>query len=102
MDSFSLKINMLYKLYIEHVGISSCKPSPTLIDTKPKLSATSSTHYDDPSHYWSLIGALQYLTFTRPDISYVVQHICLFKHNPMDMHMHALKHIICYIKGTLH
>jgi len=27
---------------IERASMSSCKPSPTLVDTKPKLSATSS------------------------------------------------------------
>ncbi|XP_071696145.1 uncharacterized mitochondrial protein AtMg00810-like [Rutidosis leptorrhynchoides] len=45
-------------------------------------------------------GALQYLTFTRPDISYAVQQICLFMHDPREQHMHALKRIIRYIQGT--
>ncbi|XP_062103153.1 uncharacterized mitochondrial protein AtMg00810-like [Humulus lupulus] len=87
---------------IEHADMSSCKSCPTSVDTKPKLSAKTSTPYEDPSHYHSLAGALQYLTFTRPDISYALQKICLFMHNPMDEHMHDLKRILCYIKGTLH
>ncbi|GJZ34670.1 ribonuclease H-like domain-containing protein [Tanacetum coccineum] len=33
-----------------------------------------------------LAGSLQYLTFTRPDISYVVQQICLFMHDPREPH----------------
>jgi len=74
--------------------MASCKPCPTPVDTKPKTSAKSSTPFEDPSLYRSLAGALQYLTFTRPDISYVVQHICLFMHNPMDDHMHALRRIL--------
>ncbi|XP_060190864.1 uncharacterized mitochondrial protein AtMg00810-like [Lycium barbarum] len=53
--------------------MSSCKPSLTPVDTKPKVSATSGAPYEDPTHYRSLAGALQYLTFTRPDISYAVQ-----------------------------
>jgi hypothetical protein len=85
---------------IERAGMSSCKPCPTPVDTKPKLSAKSSTPYDDPSLYRSLAGALQYLTFTRPDISYAVQQICLFMHNPMDDHMQALRRILRYVKGT--
>ncbi|KAK4338230.1 hypothetical protein RND71_042717 [Anisodus tanguticus] len=87
---------------IEHVGMSSCKSYPTPIDTKSKLIAKSSTPYKDPSHYRNIAGALQYLTFTRPDISYEVQQICLFMHNPMDEHMHALRRILRYIQGTLH
>ncbi|XP_021761820.1 uncharacterized protein LOC110726656 [Chenopodium quinoa] len=63
------------KQIIERAGMSSCKPSPTLVDTNSKVSATSSTIFDDPTMYRSLVGALQYLTFTRPDISYAVQQI---------------------------
>ncbi|GKB48794.1 ribonuclease H-like domain-containing protein [Tanacetum coccineum] len=37
------------------------------------------------------MSALQYLTFTRPDISYVVQQICLYMHDPRDPHFTALK-----------
>ena len=86
---------------IDRAGMSSCKSSPTPVDTKPKLSATSSTSFEDLTLYRSLAGALQYLTFTRPDITYAVQHVCLFMHDPKDEHMHALKRILCYIQGTI-
>lgn len=82
--------------------MSSCKASHTPIDTKAKLSSTCGAPYSDPTHYRSLAGALQYLTFTRPDISYVVQQICLHMYDPHETHMTALKRIIRYIKGTLH
>nr|GEV56080.1 ribonuclease H-like domain-containing protein [Tanacetum cinerariifolium] len=49
----------------------------------------------------SLAGGLQYLTFTRPDISYAVQQICLYMHDPREPHLAALKRILCYIRGTL-
>ncbi|KAL8153244.1 hypothetical protein V2J09_011004 [Rumex salicifolius] len=39
----------------------------------------------------SLAGALQYLTFTRPDIGYAVQQLCIHMHDPRILH---------YIKGT--
>ena len=89
------------KEIIVRAGMSSCKPCLTPVDTKPKLSATDSCPFEDPTLYRSLAGALQYLTFTRPDISYAVQQICLFKHNPMEAHMHAFKHILRYIRGTI-
>ncbi|GKC52475.1 ribonuclease H-like domain-containing protein, partial [Tanacetum coccineum] len=50
--------------------------------------------------YRSLAGALQYLTFTRPDISYVVQQVCLYMHDPREPHFSALKRILRYIRGT--
>ena len=77
-------------------------PPPTPVDTKPKLRAHSARACPDPTLYRILAGALQYLTFTRPDISYAVQQICLFMHQPMDEHMQALKCIIRYVKGSLH
>ncbi|GKG32212.1 ribonuclease H-like domain-containing protein, partial [Tanacetum coccineum] len=55
----------------------------------------------DPTLYRSLAGALQYLTFTRPDLSYVVQQICLYMHDPRDPHFTALKRILHYVRGTL-
>nr|GEX12200.1 phospholipase-like protein [Tanacetum cinerariifolium] len=51
----------------------------------------------DPTLYRSLAGSFQYLTFTRPDISYAVQHVCLFMHDPREPHFSALKRILCYV-----
>jgi len=85
---------------IERPGMSSCKPCPTPVDTKPKMSAKSSTPFDDPSLYRSLVGAIQYLTFTRSDIYYAVKQICLVMHNPIDDHINALRRILKYIQGT--
>ncbi|MCH91304.1 copia-type polyprotein [Trifolium medium] len=80
--------------------MASCKPSVTPVDTKQKLSTSSDTPYEDPSLYRSLAGALQYLTFTRPDISYAVQQVCLHMHAPRTEHMLALKRILRYVQDT--
>ncbi|XP_059298129.1 uncharacterized mitochondrial protein AtMg00810-like [Lycium ferocissimum] len=85
---------------IDRAGMSSCKATSTPVDTKLKVSSTSGAPYDDPTHYRSLAGALQYLTFTWPDISYAVQQVCLHMHAQREVHMHALKRIIRYIQGT--
>lgn len=86
---------------ISKAGMSNCSTCPTPVDTKPKLSATKDTSYEDPTKYRSLAGALQYLTFTRPDISYAVQQVCLHMHDPKNEHMSALKRILRYVQGTL-
>ena len=84
---------------IERAGMSSCKPSHSPVDTACKLEASSSSPVFDVTLYRSLARALQYLTFTRPDISYVVQQICLHMHDPREHHFHALKRIIRYVQG---
>ncbi|GKF26930.1 ribonuclease H-like domain-containing protein [Tanacetum coccineum] len=55
----------------------------------------------DPTLYRSLAGGLQYQTFTRPDISYAVQQVCLYMHDPREPHFSALKRILRYVRGTL-
>ena len=81
--------------------MSSYKPSSTPVNTKAKLNGPSSNPYHDPFEYRSLAGALQYLTFTRPDISYAVQQVCLFMYDPKTQHMSSLKRVIRYINGTI-
>jgi hypothetical protein len=43
---------------------------------------------------------LQYLTFTRPDIAYAVQQVCLHMHDPWESHLTAMKRILRYLRGT--
>ncbi|XP_021760565.1 uncharacterized protein LOC110725386 [Chenopodium quinoa] len=85
---------------IKRASMSSCKSSATPVEVKSKDNSSGSP-FADPTLYRSLAGALQYLTFTRPDISYAVQQVCLHMHDPKDIHMSALKRIIRYIQGTL-
>uniref|UniRef100_A0A251ULI3 Putative reverse transcriptase, RNA-dependent DNA polymerase n=1 Tax=Helianthus annuus TaxID=4232 RepID=A0A251ULI3_HELAN len=61
---------------IARASMSSCKPCSTPVDLSSKLSATDGALFSDPTLYRSLAGALQYLTFTRPDLSYAVQQVC--------------------------
>ena len=57
---------------LDHAGMAECKPCSTPMDTNPKLAADGPP-VQDASEFRSLAGALQYLTFTRPDIAYAVQ-----------------------------
>jgi hypothetical protein len=53
------------------------------------------------TEYRSIVGALQYLTLTHPDLAYAVQKVCLFMHDPREPHLALLKRILRYLKGTL-
>lgn len=84
----------------DRVGMADCKPCTTPMDTNPKLPADGPP-VPDASDFRSLAGALQWLTFTRPDIAYVVQQLCLHMHDPREPHLAALKRNLWYIRGTL-
>jgi hypothetical protein len=86
---------------LNRVGMTDCHPVSTPVDTKAKLSANSGDPVSDPSLYRSLTGALQYATLTRPDIAYAVQQVCLHMHDPREPHLHLIKRILRYRKGTL-
>lgn len=87
---------------LERAKMLNCKPVSTPIDTQSKLSAHDGCLLDNPTLYRSLAGALQYLTLTRPDLSYAVQQVCLFMHAPRDSHMQLVKRILRYLRGTTH
>jgi hypothetical protein len=56
---------------------------------------------EDSSRYRGIVGALQYLTLTRPDISFSVNKVCQFLHAPTSVHRTAIKCILRYLQGTL-
>ncbi|XP_076896396.1 katanin p80 WD40 repeat-containing subunit B1 homolog KTN80.1-like [Bidens hawaiensis] len=66
--------------------LSPADPSP-LVDTTP---------------YLKLVGSLQYLAFTRPDISFAINKLSQFMHNPRQAHWQSLKRVLRYLKGTIH
>ncbi|KAJ9561510.1 hypothetical protein OSB04_006670 [Centaurea solstitialis] len=80
-----------------------------MVDAKPVTTplaanaafVTSGEPFDDPTTYRSLVGALQYLTITRPDISYAVNQVSQFLQSPTIFHFQSVKRILRYVKGTM-
>ncbi|KAB2613607.1 S2-RNase [Pyrus ussuriensis x Pyrus communis] len=57
--------------------------------------------YNNPALYRIVVGALQYLTFTRLDIVFVMHQVCQFMQTPMESHFSAVKRILRYLKGII-
>ena len=66
-----------------------------------KLHSIESAPFAHPSLYRSTIGALQYLTLTKPDLAFHVNKLNQFLQEPTAAHWQADKRILRYIKGTL-
>jgi hypothetical protein len=85
---------------LKQTVMADCKPCTTPVDLQAKLADDSGPPVADASQFQSIAGALQYLTFTRPDIAYVVQQICLHMHDPREPHLTTMKRILRYLRGT--
>lgn len=55
----------------------------------------------DPTSYQAIVGSLQYLALTRPDISFVVNRLSQFMHAPTTIHNKAVKRVLQYLAGTV-
>jgi hypothetical protein len=85
---------------LKRAVMADCKPCTTPVDLQEKLAGDSWSPVEDVSQFQSIAGALQYLTFTRPDITYAVQQICLHMHDPREPHLTAMKRILRHLQGT--
>lgn len=65
------------------------------------FSATEGEIFSHPTSYRSVVGGLQYLTYTRPDLSYAVNTLSQYLQQPTVLHWKDLKRIFRYLKGTL-
>ncbi|PNX54637.1 histone deacetylase [Trifolium pratense] len=79
----------------------NCSPVSTPMQSSCKLSKLGSNALADPFMYRSVVGALQYATITRPEISYSVNKVCQFMSHPLESHWTAVKRILRYLKGTM-
>ena len=65
-----------------------------------KLSKNDESAKVNQTLYMSMIGKLQYVVHSRPDITLFVGIAARFFANPIENHLMAVKRIMRYLKGT--
>lgn len=83
-------------------NMTGAKEVHTPMSTSEKLILDDGSSSVDATSYRQLVGSLQYLAITRPDVSFVVNRLSQFMHAPTQLHLQALKRVLRYLKGTIH
>ncbi|GJW41853.1 retrovirus-related pol polyprotein from transposon TNT 1-94 [Tanacetum coccineum] len=86
---------------LKKYGMESCDPVDTPMVEKSKLDEDTQGKAVDPTHYRGMVGTLMYLTSSRPDLVYVVCMCARYQARPTEKHLHAVKRIFRYLRGTV-
>ncbi|KAM1956212.1 hypothetical protein ACFX16_025655 [Malus domestica] len=81
--------------------MDGAKAVSTPLSTTHSLMLHDGSSLTDATPYRRLVGGLQYLSLTRPDISFAVNKLSQFMHSPSETHWQALKRLLRYLKGTI-
>jgi len=73
------------------LNMHGAKEVITQLSTTTMLKLLDGTSSVDSTEYRSIIGALQYLSLTRPDIAFAVNKLSQFMHKPTTTHLTAAK-----------
>lgn len=81
-------------------GMADAKPASTPLSASVPLLKDSGDLLPSPTEYRALVGSLQYLTLTRPDIAFSTNKLAQFMQNPRTAHWSALKRVLRYLAGS--
>ena len=87
--------NLLHKL-----GMTDTKPTSTPLFVADKLLKDSGDLLPYPTEYQALVGSLQHLSLTRPNIAFSTNKLAKFIQNPRTTHWTALKRVLRYLAGS--
>ncbi|GKC40354.1 hypothetical protein Tco_1052738, partial [Tanacetum coccineum] len=86
---------------LKKYGMETCDPVGTLIEIKDKLDLDQNGSLVDATKYRSMIGALMYLTSSRPDIIHATCLCARYQAKPTEKHLKEVKRIFRYLWGTV-
>jgi hypothetical protein len=75
-------------------------PTPMLPTNKLSLDGGELLSPENATRYRSVVGALQYLLLTRPNLSFSVNRVCQYMAAPTTLHWAAVKRILRYLHVT--
>ncbi|GJS95983.1 retrovirus-related pol polyprotein from transposon TNT 1-94 [Tanacetum coccineum] len=92
---------LVVQAIITKYGMESCDPVGTPMEIKDKLDLDQNGSPVDATKYRSMIGALMYLTSSRPDIVHATCLCARYQAKPTEKHLKEVKRDLRYLRGTL-
>lgn len=86
---------------LSKTNMSGAKDVSTPLSTSTSLKLVDGTATFDSTEFRRVIGSLQYLSLTRPDISFAVNKLSQFMHKPTHLHWTAAKRLLRYLKHII-
>jgi hypothetical protein len=87
---------------LSRTKMTEAKPINCPMASSTHLSAHEGDLFSDHTLFHSTVGTLQYLCITRPNISFCVDKLAQFMHNPTNLHWQAVKRLLRYLKQKVH
>ena len=81
--------------------MDKAKSCLTPMSTSQSLTMSDGIPFHDPHMYCSIVGGLQYLSFTWLDVAFAVHKVSKYKHHPLEPHWVVVKRILRYLKNTI-
>ncbi|GJS81478.1 retrovirus-related pol polyprotein from transposon TNT 1-94 [Tanacetum coccineum] len=86
---------------LKKYGMETCDPIGTPLEIKDNLDLDKNRTLVDATKYRSMIGALMYLTSSRPDIVHATCLCARYQAKPTEKHLKEVKRIFRYLQGTV-
>ena len=100
-SSMFLSQHKYIKDVLEKFEMQDVKSSPTPLASTTTLMLHDGTPTNNATQYQRIIGALQYLTLTRPGLSFSINKLSIFMHKPTSLHLPHLRRLLEYLKSTI-
>nr|GEU61210.1 hypothetical protein [Tanacetum cinerariifolium] len=86
---------------LKNYGMKSCDPIGTPMEIKDKFDLDQNGTPVDATKYRSVIGALMYLTSSRPDIVHATCLCARYQAKTTEKHLKEVIRILCYLQGIV-
>ncbi|GJT60850.1 putative RNA-directed DNA polymerase [Tanacetum coccineum] len=86
---------------LQSASLSNCNLVSSPMVTSSSLSLDYSTAFSNPVKYQQVVGSLQYVTLSWPNIAFAVNKVCQYMHALTENHWSAAKRILRYLHGTV-